>query len=232
MYPSHADQASALACAHDRYTPRRWGVIWSMVLHRASRARRVRTNSIGGEVPHGFTSGVSRETSSYKHVTPHLHRGYLSFASRLWLRRHQTCYFRDHAASAPAEFGGEIHNFSRNRARTQVILQAQSRTFAGVARLVPSGATPSAWWRASHTRALCVSPVPHRHCVGDGDIKQCGSLSQRRKTTTTRTVSQALSSFVRRSFITTASVMLPYWPKYSRIRSSEQSSEQGHLLHG
>ena len=32
---------------------------------------------IGGEVRHGATSGVSRETSSNKHVTPHLHREYL-----------------------------------------------------------------------------------------------------------------------------------------------------------
>ena len=31
-----------------------------------------------------------------------------------------------HATSAPAEFGGEIHNVSRSRARnTQVLLQAQ-----------------------------------------------------------------------------------------------------------
>ena len=31
-------------------------------------------------------------------------------------RRHQTCYFRKHASSAPAELGGEIHNAPRNRA--------------------------------------------------------------------------------------------------------------------
>ena len=40
-------------------------------------------------------------------------------------RRHQTCYFRKHATSAPEEFGGEIHNGSRNRAHTQVLPQAQ-----------------------------------------------------------------------------------------------------------
>ena len=61
-------------------------------------------------------------------------------------RRHQTCYFRKRATSAPAEFGGEFHdvsrnragtptsreisrnrnrNVSRNRARTQVLPQAQ-----------------------------------------------------------------------------------------------------------
>ena len=40
-------------------------------------------------------------------------------------RRHQMCDFIEHATSAPAELGMEIHNVSRNRARTQVILQAQ-----------------------------------------------------------------------------------------------------------
>ena len=32
---------------------------------------------------------------------------------------------REHATSAPAELGGKIHNVSRNRARTQVPLQAR-----------------------------------------------------------------------------------------------------------
>ena len=45
-----------------------------MVLHQAFRARHLRTKGIGGEVRRGVTSGVSRETSSNKHVTPHLHR--------------------------------------------------------------------------------------------------------------------------------------------------------------
>ena len=47
-----------------------------MVLHQALRARHVRKNGIGGEVRHGVTSGVSRETSLNKHVTPHLHMEY------------------------------------------------------------------------------------------------------------------------------------------------------------
>ena len=47
------------------------------------------------------------------------------------IRRHQTCYFRKHATSVPAQFGGEIHNVSRNRAPTQVLLQAHE-----VARLL------------------------------------------------------------------------------------------------
>ena len=45
-----------------------------MALPRVFRARHVRNNSIGGEVRHGATSGVSCETSLDKHVTPHLHR--------------------------------------------------------------------------------------------------------------------------------------------------------------
>ena len=45
-----------------------------MVVHRALRARRVRTTGIGGEVRHGVTSGVSCETSLSKYVTPRLHR--------------------------------------------------------------------------------------------------------------------------------------------------------------
>ena len=40
------------------------------------------------------------------------------------LRWHQTCDFCEHATSAPAELGREIHNVSRNRA-TKVLLQAQ-----------------------------------------------------------------------------------------------------------
>ena len=47
-----------------------------MVLHQAFRAGRARNNGMGGEVRHGVTSGVSRETSSNKYVTPHLHREY------------------------------------------------------------------------------------------------------------------------------------------------------------
>ena len=40
-------------------------------------------------------------------------------------RRHQTCYFRKPATSAPAEFGWTIPNVSRNRARTQVSAGAE-----------------------------------------------------------------------------------------------------------
>ena len=41
------------------------------------------------------------------------------------LRRHQTCDFREHATSAPAELGGKFHICLRIRARTQVLLQAR-----------------------------------------------------------------------------------------------------------
>jgi len=44
------------------------------VLYQAFRARRSLRNGVGGEVLHGATSGVSRETSGRRHVTPHLHR--------------------------------------------------------------------------------------------------------------------------------------------------------------
>ena len=40
--------------------------------------------------------------------------------ARRLIRRHQTCHFRKHATSAPAEL-----NVSRDRARTQVLLQAE-----------------------------------------------------------------------------------------------------------
>ena len=40
-------------------------------------------------------------------------------------RRHQTCDFSEHVTSAPAELGGEIHNFLRNQARTKVLPQAR-----------------------------------------------------------------------------------------------------------
>ena len=45
-----------------------------MVLHQACHARRERKHTIGGEVRHGATSGVSCETALNKHVTPHLYR--------------------------------------------------------------------------------------------------------------------------------------------------------------
>ena len=48
-----------------------------MVLHHEFRVRHVRTAGIGGEVRHGVTSGVSREMSLNKHVTPHLRREYV-----------------------------------------------------------------------------------------------------------------------------------------------------------
>ena len=40
-------------------------------------------------------------------------------------RRHQTCCYRKRATFAAAELGGETHNVSRTRARTQVLPQAQ-----------------------------------------------------------------------------------------------------------
>ena len=48
-------------------------VRYDMALHQAFRTRHVRQTGNGGEVRHGVKSGVSRETSSNKHVTPHLH---------------------------------------------------------------------------------------------------------------------------------------------------------------
>ena len=41
------------------------------------------------------------------------------------VRPYQTCYYRRHPTSAPTELGGEIHNVSRDRDRTQVLPQAQ-----------------------------------------------------------------------------------------------------------
>ena len=58
-------------------------------------------------------SDAAQPGSIYKAASAHL------------FRRHQPCEFREHATSAPAELGGEIHNVSRNRARTQVLLQAR-----------------------------------------------------------------------------------------------------------
>ena len=43
--------------------------------------------------------------------------------------RHQTRDFREHAASAPAELGGEIHNVSRNRAVRRSFCRHGSCTF-------------------------------------------------------------------------------------------------------
>ena len=49
----------------------------------------------------------------------------LMHRSDIEVRRHQTCDFRERARYVPAELGGEIRNVSRNRARTQVRLQAR-----------------------------------------------------------------------------------------------------------
>ena len=58
------------------------------------------------------------------------------------LRRHQTCYFRKYTTSAAAELGGKIHNVSGNRARTQVLLQAQKlHVYGSGTCLVPSRKT-------------------------------------------------------------------------------------------
>ena len=45
-----------------------------MLSHQALRARHVRKTGIGGEVWHGVTLGVSRETCLNSYVTPRLHR--------------------------------------------------------------------------------------------------------------------------------------------------------------
>ena len=66
------------------------------------------------------------------------------------LRRHQTCDFREHATSAPAEPGGEIRNVSRNQAHTHVLWQALKSHVFG------SG-TFGAFWPAQH--CICASPL-------------------------------------------------------------------------
>ena len=59
----------------------------------------------------------------------------LASTAQAALRQHHTCYFRKRATPAPAKSGGEIHNVSRSRARTQVLPQARkSRVYTGAAR--------------------------------------------------------------------------------------------------
>ena len=60
-----------------------------------------------------------------------------------YARRHQTCDFGKCATSAPAELGGKIHNVSRTRARTQVLLQARKL------RVYLSGTFGAFWLRTS-----------------------------------------------------------------------------------
>ena len=56
------------------------------------------------------------------------------------IMRRQMCDFREHAtSSAPAELGAEIHKVSRNRARTQVLLQARKLHVRG------SGTCGASW---------------------------------------------------------------------------------------
>ena len=65
-------------------------------------------------------------------------------------RRRQTCDFRERASSAPAELGREIRKVSRNRARTQVRLQARKWHVCG------SGACGAVFW-ASISLSLSLS---------------------------------------------------------------------------
>ena len=63
-----------------------------MVLHQAFRAKCVRKAGIGGEVRHGVTSGVSRETSLNSYVTPHLHREYVLAVPTLGINKNIYIY--------------------------------------------------------------------------------------------------------------------------------------------
>ena len=80
-------------------------------------------------------------------------------------RRHQTCDFGEHATSAPAELGGEIHKVSRNRARTQVFLQARKLHVYGKG-------TSGAFWahraKAGRVRAAAGGPGPPARPAGGG----------------------------------------------------------------
>ena len=53
------------------------------------------------------------------------HRRLLDVLPVCLLRQHRTRDLNDHATSAPAELGEEMHNDSRSRARTQALLQAR-----------------------------------------------------------------------------------------------------------
>ena len=62
------------------------------------------------------------------------------------IRRHHTCDFREHATSAPAELGGEIHDVLRNRALIKVLLQAHKLDVYG------SGTFGAFWYSWGETR--------------------------------------------------------------------------------
>ena len=73
-------------------------------------------------------------------------------------RRHQTCDFRAHATSAPAELGGEIHNVSHNRACTQVLLQARKLHVYG------SGTFGAFWGKQGVPMPAAGPPAPTAQC--------------------------------------------------------------------
>ena len=80
-----------------------------------------------------------------------------SLSSLFPSRRHQTCYFRKRATSVAAEFAGEIHNVSRNRARTQVLPQAQKLRAYG------SGTFGAFWPRIDKDEPQCFHPSRARN---------------------------------------------------------------------
>ena len=101
-----------------------------MVLHQAFRARHVRKTGIGGEVRHGVTSGVSRETSSNKHVTTHLHReckGHLPFNRHK--HRHPTWFASSHKGLAHHVSHVVHHSLGTNDSTTGVCkINARSKS--------------------------------------------------------------------------------------------------------
>ena len=107
-------------------------------------------------------------------------------ADGAYLREYLSTGYREHATSAPAELGGEPHNVSRNRARTQVLLQARKLHVYG------SGAFGAFWTQPTEpTRAWVkegrslrprratapggtktktrIKLHPEKHCLKDGD---------------------------------------------------------------
>ena len=89
------------------------------------------------------------------------------FVSRAALiRRHRTCYFRKHVTSAHAELGAEIHNVSRNRARTKVLPQAQKLHVYGNGTFGAFGnfKIPSTWrWGCVHKQLWATGFIARRH---------------------------------------------------------------------
>ena len=82
---------------------------------------------------------IVKDTYAYPYLPPRLfRRGESRHQARPLVRRHQTCDFRKHATSAPAELGGETHKTTSREIKTarRSLCRRRSCTFTEIANIM------------------------------------------------------------------------------------------------